>query len=43
MCFEPMTSPTNALRTGPPGLTLVSPGQAYQAAFEIASNFRPAS
>jgi aldose 1-epimerase len=36
--FEPMTSPTNALLSGPPGLSLARPGQADQAAFEISSN-----
>ncbi len=35
ICFEPMTAPTNALRSGD-GLTLVSPGHELTAAFTIA-------
>jgi aldose 1-epimerase len=35
VCFEPMTAPTNALLSGPPGLSLVRRSQDYQAAFEI--------
>ena len=33
-CFEPMTAPTNALRSGD-GLRLVPPGGAFTAAFEL--------
>jgi aldose 1-epimerase len=35
ICFEPMTAPTNALRSGD-GLRLVEPGDAFSAAFSIA-------
>lgn len=35
ICFEPMTAPTNALRSGA-GLRLVEPGDAFTAAFSIA-------
>ena len=35
VCFEPMTSPTNALVTGA-DLPVVAPGGRYEAAFEIA-------
>jgi aldose 1-epimerase len=35
ICFEPMTAPANALRSGD-GLTLVSPGHEHRAAFTIA-------
>ena len=35
ICFEPMTAPTNALRSGT-GLRLVEPGDAFTAAFSIA-------
>jgi len=34
ICFEPMTAPTNALRSGD-RLPLVAPGQRYTAAFSI--------
>jgi aldose 1-epimerase len=34
VCFEPMTAPTNALRSGT-GLTLLAPGDQYQARFRI--------
>jgi aldose 1-epimerase len=34
ICFEPMTAPTNALRSGD-GLTVVAPGQEYRATFTI--------
>lgn len=34
ICFEPMTAPTNALRTGR-DLPLVAPGQEYRAAFSV--------
>jgi aldose 1-epimerase len=36
VCFEPMTAPTNALAAGGVDLPLVSPGDRYDAAFEIA-------
>jgi aldose 1-epimerase len=36
VCFEPMTAPTNALVTGA-GLSVVDPGDRYEAAFEIAA------
>jgi aldose 1-epimerase len=39
ICFEPMTSPANALRSGD-GLSLLEPGQAYRAVFRI-SAWRP--
>jgi aldose 1-epimerase len=35
ICFEPMTSPTNALRSGD-GLRMVEPGGTFTAAFRIA-------
>jgi galactose mutarotase-like enzyme len=35
ICFEPMTAPTNALRSGD-GLRLAEPGAAFTAAFSIA-------
>jgi galactose mutarotase-like enzyme len=35
ICFEPMTAPTNALRSGA-GLRLVEPADAFTAAFSIA-------
>jgi len=35
VCFEPMTAPTNALRSGWPGLRLVDPGEEYSATFTI--------
>ncbi|MEA2449955.1 MAG: aldose 1-epimerase, partial [Thermoleophilaceae bacterium] len=35
VCFEPMTAPTNALKTRPEGLREVEPGEAFSAAFEI--------
>ena len=35
ICFEPMTAPTNALRSGV-GLRLVEAGDAFTAAFSIA-------
>ena len=34
VCFEPMTAPTNALRSGH-GLVLLAPGAAHAAAFRI--------
>ena len=34
ICFEPMTAPTNALRSGN-GLRLLSPGESYRAAFAV--------
>ena len=34
ICFEPMTAPTNALRTGD-GLTVLAPGEEYQAKFRV--------
>jgi galactose mutarotase-like enzyme len=34
VCFEPMTAPTNALRSEA-GLTLLAPGEQYQARFRI--------
>jgi galactose mutarotase-like enzyme len=37
ICFEPMTAPTNALRSGV-GLRLVEPGDAFTAAFSIAAD-----
>jgi aldose 1-epimerase len=35
ICFEPMTAPTNALRSGH-GLPRVPPGAAFTAVFRIA-------
>ena len=35
ICFEPMTAPTNALRSGA-GLRRVMPGREFAAAFSIA-------
>jgi galactose mutarotase-like enzyme len=34
VCFEPMTAPTNALKSGH-GLTVVDPGGSYRAAFRL--------
>jgi aldose 1-epimerase len=34
VCFEPMTAPTNALRTGD-GLRRVKPGDTFTAVFRI--------
>jgi galactose mutarotase-like enzyme len=34
ICFEPMTAPANALRSGE-GLTVVAPGEQYRAAFTV--------
>ncbi|MGI8863966.1 MAG: aldose 1-epimerase [Solirubrobacteraceae bacterium] len=34
ICFEPMTAPTNALRSGE-GLSVLRPGEEYRAAFRI--------
>jgi aldose 1-epimerase len=34
ICFEPMTAPTNALRTGE-GLTVIEPGDEYRAVFRV--------
>jgi aldose 1-epimerase len=36
ICFEPMTAPTNALRSGD-GLTVLSPGQEYRAVFRVSA------
>jgi aldose 1-epimerase len=36
ICFEPMTAPTNALRSGD-GLTVVAPGEEYRAAFTVSA------
>jgi aldose 1-epimerase len=36
VCFEPMTAPTNALSRGGEDLTVLAPGDRYEAAFEIA-------
>jgi aldose 1-epimerase len=35
ICFEPMTAPTNALRSGA-GLRRVEPGESFSAVFSIA-------
>ena len=35
IAFEPRTAPTNALVEGGPGLTMVAPGQSYEARFTI--------
>jgi aldose 1-epimerase len=37
ICFEPMTAPANALRTGE-GLTLLEPGDTYRAVFSVTSS-----
>jgi aldose 1-epimerase len=37
VCFEPMTAPTNALVSGGPDLTVVAPGDRYEATFEVAA------
>ena len=34
ICFEPMTAPTNALRSGH-GLRLLAPGERYRARFSV--------
>lgn len=36
ICFEPMTAPTNALRSGD-GLTVIAPGEEYRAAFRVSA------
>ena len=36
ICFEPMTAPTNALRSGD-GLTVLEPGEEYRAAFRVSA------
>ena len=36
VCFEPMTAPANALRSGD-GLRIVSPGELHRTAFTISS------
>ena len=36
VCFEPMTARTNALGADGEDLTVVAPGDRYEAAFEIA-------
>jgi galactose mutarotase-like enzyme len=40
ICFEPMTAPTNALRSGA-GLRLLNPGESYHAHFSVSVNDRP--
>jgi aldose 1-epimerase len=35
ICFEPMTAPTNALRSGD-GLRVLAPGERFTAGFSIA-------
>lgn len=35
VAFEPMTAPTNALVAGGPDLTLIEPGECYEATFSI--------
>lgn len=35
VCYEPMTAPTNALRSGWPGLRFVEPGEERTATFTI--------
>jgi galactose mutarotase-like enzyme len=39
ICFEPMTAPTNALRSGT-GLRLLKPGESYHAHFSVSVNDR---
>ena len=39
ICFEPMTAPTNALRSGD-GLTVLEPGEEYRARFRVSFSFR---
>jgi galactose mutarotase-like enzyme len=34
ICFEPMTAPTDALRSGE-GLTVIAPGESYRASFAV--------
>lgn len=41
VCFEPMTAPTNALVRGGPDLTVVAPGESYEATFEVAVGAQP--
>jgi galactose mutarotase-like enzyme len=36
ICFEPMTAPTNALRSGD-GLTTLAPGEEYRAVFRVSA------
>jgi galactose mutarotase-like enzyme len=40
ICFEPMTAPTNALRSGT-GLRLLQPGESYNAHFRVSVDERP--
>jgi galactose mutarotase-like enzyme len=40
ICFEPMTAPTNALRSGT-GLRLLQPGESYNANFRVSVDDRP--
>jgi galactose mutarotase-like enzyme len=40
ICFEPMTAPTNALRSGT-GLRLLRPGESYHARFSVSVDDRP--
>jgi galactose mutarotase-like enzyme len=42
ICFEPMTAPTNALRSGT-GLRLLHPGESYHARFSVSVDDRPSS
>ena len=39
ICFEPMTAPTNALRSGD-GLTVLEPGEEYRAEFRVSFSRR---
>ena len=36
ICFEPMTAPTNALRSGD-GLSVLAPGEEYRASFRVSA------
>ncbi len=40
ICFEPMTAPTNALRSGD-GLTVLAPGEEHRGEFRVSFRSNP--